>query len=202
MLPSRLRHSANRKPMLLACGLEDRVLWNDICGATLSTIPFLNMTPGQALILDKTGHDLSNERPRYWARKIKDFLGRNNVPYQWRDLEADEEARQLRTQIGAAEEPLPLVLFTDGVSEATDATGELCGETRIEEVVSDSRDLDAAELQKTITPASLATLQSGGFGTFVAENLDKYTVYLGQRTPLEERLTANVAAVYNNLDRV
>jgi len=59
-----------------------------------------------------------------------------------------------------------------------------------------------AELQKTITPASLPTLQSGGFGAFVAENLEKYTVYLGERTPVEERLTANISAIYNNLDRV
>jgi len=59
-----------------------------------------------------------------------------------------------------------------------------------------------AELQKTITPASLMTLQSGGFGAFVADNLEKYTVYLGQRTPLEDRLTANIAAIYDNLDRV
>jgi cyclase len=59
-----------------------------------------------------------------------------------------------------------------------------------------------AELQKTITPMSLPTLQSGGFGAFVAENLEKYTVYLGERTPLEERLTANISAIYNNLDRV
>jgi len=59
-----------------------------------------------------------------------------------------------------------------------------------------------AELQKVITPASLATLQSGGFGAFVADNLEKYTVYLGQRTPVEDRLTANIAAIYNNLDRV
>jgi cyclase len=59
-----------------------------------------------------------------------------------------------------------------------------------------------AELQKTITPMSLPTLQSGGFGAFVAENLQKYTVYLGERTPLEERLTANISAIYNNLDRV
>jgi hypothetical protein len=58
-----------------------------------------------------------------------------------------------------------------------------------------------AELQKTITPAALPTLQSGGFGTFVADNLEKFTVYLGQRTPLEERLTANIAAIYTNLDR-
>jgi cyclase len=59
-----------------------------------------------------------------------------------------------------------------------------------------------AELQKTITPASLSTLQSGGFGAFVADNLEKYTVYLGQRTPLEDRLSANITAIYNNLDRV
>jgi cyclase len=59
-----------------------------------------------------------------------------------------------------------------------------------------------AELQKTITPMSVPTLQSGGFGAFVAENLEKYTVYLGERTPLEERLTANISAIYNNLDRV
>jgi cyclase len=59
-----------------------------------------------------------------------------------------------------------------------------------------------AELQKTITPASLATLQSGGFGAFVADNLEKYTVYLGDRTPVEDRLTANIAAIYNNLDKV
>jgi len=57
------------------------------------------------------------------------------------------------------------------------------------------------ELQKAITVASLPTLQSAGFGAFVAGNLDTYTVYLGQRTPLEDRLTANIAAIYNNLDK-
>ena len=59
-----------------------------------------------------------------------------------------------------------------------------------------------AELQKTISPTSLSTLQSGGFGAFVADNLDKYTVYLGDRSPLEDRLIANISAIYNNLDRV
>ncbi|MBV8732485.1 MAG: MBL fold metallo-hydrolase [Acidobacteriia bacterium] len=59
-----------------------------------------------------------------------------------------------------------------------------------------------AELQKSITPASLPTMQTGGFGTYVADNLDKYTVYLGNRTPVEERLAANIAAIYNNLDKV
>jgi hypothetical protein len=58
-----------------------------------------------------------------------------------------------------------------------------------------------ADLQKTITPNSLATMQTGGFGSYVADNLAKYTVYLGNRTPVEERLSANVSAIYNNLDK-
>jgi glyoxylase-like metal-dependent hydrolase (beta-lactamase superfamily II) len=59
-----------------------------------------------------------------------------------------------------------------------------------------------AEVQKQITPGSLATLQTGSFGSFVADNLSKYTVYLGDKTPVQDRLAANVAAIYNNLDKV
>jgi cyclase len=58
-----------------------------------------------------------------------------------------------------------------------------------------------AELQKTITPSALGTLQAGGFGSYVADNLAKYTVYLGNRTPVEDRLAGNIAAIYNNLDK-
>ena len=46
------------------------------------------------------------------------------------------------------------------------------------------------------------TLQAGGFGSFVADNLEKFTVYLGERTALEDRLTANIAAIYSNLDKI
>jgi hypothetical protein len=54
-----------------------------------------------------------------------------------------------------------LVLFTDGVSEATDAAGEMFGETRIEELVSSSRrSLSAAELQQEIVDAAFSF--SGG----------------------------------------
>ena len=53
-----------------------------------------------------------------------------------------------------------IVLFTDGVSEATDSAGELFEESRIEELVSDSRGLSAAELQETIVDA--ATSHSEG----------------------------------------
>jgi hypothetical protein len=59
-----------------------------------------------------------------------------------------------------------------------------------------------SDLQKTITPSELPSLQTGGFAAYVADNLAKHTVYLGNRTPLEERLNANIAAIYNNLDRI
>jgi len=59
-----------------------------------------------------------------------------------------------------------------------------------------------AELQKTITSNALSTLQIGDFGSYVADNLAKYSVYLGNRTPLEDRLTGNIAAIYKNLDRI
>jgi serine phosphatase RsbU (regulator of sigma subunit) len=49
-----------------------------------------------------------------------------------------------------------LVLFTDGVSEATDGRGELFGEQRIEELVTDSRELDASSLQHAIVDASMS----------------------------------------------
>jgi cyclase len=58
------------------------------------------------------------------------------------------------------------------------------------------------ELQNTITPASLKALRADGYGTYVADNLTRFTVYLGQKTPLEDRLAANIEAIYNNLDRV
>jgi glyoxylase-like metal-dependent hydrolase (beta-lactamase superfamily II) len=59
-----------------------------------------------------------------------------------------------------------------------------------------------SDVQNTITPSALASLQTGGFASYVADNLAKYSVYLGNRTPLEDRLTANIAAIYNNLDRI
>lgn len=48
------------------------------------------------------------------GHRIRDFLARNLIPYQWLDVEADAEAGQMRELAGASEEPLPLVLFPDG----------------------------------------------------------------------------------------
>ena len=55
-----------------------------------------------------------------------------------------------------------------------------------------------AELQKTLTMASIRTLQKDGYGTYVADNLKNLTVYLGQKTAVEDRLAANIEAIYKN----
>src|SRR5215218_1395018 len=55
------------------------------------------------------GHQLSPQ-----SHQIKDFLSRNLVPYQWLDVEIDEEASDLLELSGSADSRLPLVLFPDG----------------------------------------------------------------------------------------
>lgn len=46
--------------------------------------------------------------------QIKDFLARNQVPYQWLDIETEEEAQQLAASAKANSAHLPLVIFPDG----------------------------------------------------------------------------------------
>jgi thioredoxin reductase (NADPH) len=49
------------------------------------------------------------------SHQVKDFLARNQVPYQWFDVERDGEAQQLFAIANSDETPcLPLVLFPDG----------------------------------------------------------------------------------------
>ncbi len=50
------------------------------------------------------------------SHEIKDFLARNQVPYQWLDIESSEEAQQLVAFAECDRHLLPLVLFTDGSS--------------------------------------------------------------------------------------
>ena len=57
------------------------------------------------------------------------------------------------------------------------------------------------ELKKTLTMASIKTLQAGGYGSYVTDNLNNFTVYLGQKTAVEDRFTANIEAIYKNLDK-
>src|SRR5580704_9135589 len=58
-----------------------------------------------------------------------------------------------------------------------------------------------AELQRTLTMTSIKSLQANGYGSYVADNLNKFTVYFGQKTAVEDRLSANIEAIYKNLDR-
>jgi thioredoxin reductase (NADPH) len=48
------------------------------------------------------------------AMDIRDFLGRNFIPYQWLDIEKDETAQQLVTSSKTECSSLPLVVFHDG----------------------------------------------------------------------------------------
>ncbi len=50
------------------------------------------------------------------SHEIKDFLARNQVPYQWLDIESSEEAQELVTFAACDRLQLPLVLFSDGSS--------------------------------------------------------------------------------------
>jgi glyoxylase-like metal-dependent hydrolase (beta-lactamase superfamily II) len=59
-----------------------------------------------------------------------------------------------------------------------------------------------AELQKSITLRSLKSLQADGYLEYVSDNAAESLVYLGQKSLLEERLSASIDAIYNNLDRV
>jgi cyclase len=58
-----------------------------------------------------------------------------------------------------------------------------------------------AEIQKAITFSSVKTLAADGYSSYSADNLNRFTVYAGSRTALEDRFLANVDAVYKNLDR-
>jgi thioredoxin reductase (NADPH) len=80
--------------------------------------------------IDDLLHDWSAQfRPLYegirvlgtrWSSRsyeLRDFLGRNQVPYQWIDVElatTDPEVRRLLESLGPEAETLPLILFPDG----------------------------------------------------------------------------------------
>ena len=52
-----------------------------------------------------------------WSSKshdVKDFLSRNQIPYQWLDIEKDSEARELVEAVSEGEYRLPVVFFQDG----------------------------------------------------------------------------------------
>ncbi|MEO1374707.1 MAG: FAD-dependent oxidoreductase [Cyanobacteria bacterium J06635_10] len=50
------------------------------------------------------------------SHQVKDFLARNQVPYEWLDIESSQEAQKLVQYADCDRLKLPLVLFSDGSS--------------------------------------------------------------------------------------
>jgi thioredoxin reductase (NADPH) len=61
------------------------------------------------------------------AHRVKDFLARHQVPYQWLDFESSAEARELARHVDADGSRLPLVLFPDGSHLEEPSNAELAG---------------------------------------------------------------------------
>jgi thioredoxin reductase (NADPH) len=59
------------------------------------------------------------------THQIKEFLGRNQVPYQWLDIEKVAETRSLLQSTHATEEQLPVVIFPDGTSLIQPTTSQV-----------------------------------------------------------------------------
>ena len=58
--------------------------------------------------------------------EIREFLARNQIPYQWMDVEsAEADIRQLVESLGEEASTIPLVLFTDGTRLAAPTNTEL-----------------------------------------------------------------------------
>jgi thioredoxin reductase (NADPH) len=50
------------------------------------------------------------------SHTVKDFLARNQIPYQWLDIDLDTEARNLVEAVGDGQMHIPSVFFTDGTT--------------------------------------------------------------------------------------
>jgi thioredoxin reductase (NADPH) len=59
------------------------------------------------------------------AHAVKDFLARNQLPYQWLDLESDPAALQYLGAAGADPAVLPVVIFPDGSHLVQPATAQV-----------------------------------------------------------------------------
>lgn len=59
------------------------------------------------------------------SHQIKDFLARNQVPYQWLDIEASEDTRRLVNYADSDAAHLPLVLFPDGSQLIEPTNGQI-----------------------------------------------------------------------------
>src|SRR5689334_11029635 len=59
------------------------------------------------------------------AHKIRDFLARNCVPFEWLDVDRDPEARRLLGDTEAKSSALPIVVFPDGAKLTQPTNAEI-----------------------------------------------------------------------------
>ena len=65
-----------------------------------------------------------------WSPKshaVKDFLARHQISYQWLDVDADPQARQMAEELSKDHSRLPVVLFPDGSQLVDPALRDLAG---------------------------------------------------------------------------
>jgi hypothetical protein len=65
---------SNTIRMLVMCGMNDT--GGNLCASLRAVAPQMELTPGYALFLTNTGHSIHDERPRFLASRIADFIDR------------------------------------------------------------------------------------------------------------------------------
>jgi thioredoxin reductase (NADPH) len=63
------------------------------------------------------------------SHAVKDFLARSQIPYQWLDIEMDEQARRMVEQAAPGDHRLPVVFFPDGTFLIQPSLRELAEKT-------------------------------------------------------------------------
>lgn len=119
---------------------------------------------------------------------------RDGFPHQWPGT-IDEVARADFRYILSGHGPLQSdrAVMMNQRNYIEDLTG------RVEEAKKNG--LTVAETQKRITVASLRSLQSNGYEAFLTRILADSTPHFGDMPPLQDGVNANIAEIYQNLDR-
>ena len=85
---------------------EDKTLSDLILGAFIAR---------RSILIDAgTGIKLIGSRFSPDSRRLREFLARNRMPYQWTDLEEDEHAEALLAELAVDPDETPVVIASDG----------------------------------------------------------------------------------------
>ncbi len=66
------------------------------------------------------------------SHMVKDFLSRNQMPYQWMDIESDDQARLMVEEVNQENHLLPVVFFPDGSFLVSPTLRELAEKTGLQ----------------------------------------------------------------------